>query len=205
MTRHRAREEWISDILEAAKCEIDEKGYADFSMEAIVRRTGLSKGGIYRFFGNRSDVALELFAGCYRTLSEFDMDECVAWNLSLSETVFRLFGRYSMPENAARRADRLWVRLLPEVLNDRRFADTRARLIEEITSRFMELAVAVSRRDHVTLPEDLTQRMPDIFALGVGMMEGFALQSALGSSIADQGRLVRSFFADLEAELVRAQ
>lgn len=203
MTKHRSKEEWIEEILDAAKVEIDQNGYADFSMEAIVRRTGLSKGGIYRFYKNKSEVALEIFADCYRTIMHFDSNTCVEWNLPLDETVFKLFARYSMPEEGARRADRLWVRLLPEVLHDDRFKEARAELIEEIKADLMALFRAVAKRDGLAEPEDLEARMSDAMYLGVGLMEGFAVQSALGSSIEHQAMLARSFVTNVVQDLLK--
>ena len=193
MTKHKSKSEWITEILEAARIEIDENGYSEFSMEAIVRRTGFSKGGIYRFFSNKSDVALRLFTESYEQHLDFDVKECLGWKQPIADTVFRLFARYRMPEEGARRLDRIWIRLLPEVLNDARFSKKRAELLSEIRRKFGALCVALAERDGFPVPDDFEQRLSDSFELSAGLLEGLSVQTALGSPIEHQGVLVKTF------------
>lgn len=197
MTKHRSKKEWISQILDAARFEIDESGYSGFSMEAIVRRTGFSKGGIYRFYKNKSDVALALFTESYEHQLSFDIADCVSWNVPLTDTIFRLFERYNIPQEGARRADRIWIRLLPEVLNDEKFRRKRAELLMEIEEKIGELCIAITQRDNMDMPTDFKTRFCDSFALSAGLLEGLSVQTALGSSIEHQGILVKSFIDNL--------
>ncbi|MBN2719050.1 MAG: TetR/AcrR family transcriptional regulator [Deltaproteobacteria bacterium] len=197
MTKHRSKQEWIFEILEAARAEIDENGYADFSMEAVVRRTGFSKGGIYRFFGNKSDIALRIFAESYEAILSFDVQACLEWQLPMADTVFRLFNRYRLPEEGARRQDRIWIRLLPEVLNDQRFSLKRAELLAEIEMKIGTLCIELAKRDGFSIPVEFKEKFADSFELSAAMMEGLAVQTALGSAIEHQGALVKAFIDNL--------
>ncbi|MBN2340698.1 MAG: TetR/AcrR family transcriptional regulator [Deltaproteobacteria bacterium] len=197
MTKHRRKEEWISEILEAARIEIDEHGYTEFSMEALVRRTGFSKGGIYRFYKNKADVALELFSESYVQQLSFDLERCVEWNLPIADTIFRLFVRYSLPQEGARRADRIWIRLIPEVLNDAAFKERRAELLHDIEVKIGRLCKAIAERDGREIVADFDQKFSDSFSLSAGLLEGLSVQTALGCSIEHQGALVKTFIDSL--------
>lgn len=201
MTKHRSKEDWISEILNAAQLEIDEHGFTEFSMESIVRRTGFSKGGIYRFYANKSEIALELFSASYQQQLDFEIERCLNWNLSITDTIFRLFVRYNRPQESARHADRIWIRLLPEVLNDKRFSDRRATLLLKIENKINDLCKALAVRDGVSLPSDFDQKFSDSFSLSASLLEGLSVQSALGSSIAHQGLLVKTFIDKLVQDL----
>ncbi|MBN2530673.1 MAG: TetR/AcrR family transcriptional regulator [Deltaproteobacteria bacterium] len=203
MTKHQSKDEWIAEILEAARVEIDENGYSEFSMEAIVRRTGFSKGGIYRFFKNKSEVGLQLFTESYNAQLDFDVNECVGWRLPMQETIFKLFIRYRLSEEGAKRMDRIWIRLLPEVLNDARFCDERARLLSEIKDKIGALCIVIAERDNIRIPADFHVKLSESFELSAALMEGFSVQTALGSgsAIEHQGILVRAFIDKLVQDI----
>ena len=48
------------EILDVAKKLFSERGYKDVSMQDICNVTGLSKGGLYRHFGSKAEILLEL-------------------------------------------------------------------------------------------------------------------------------------------------
>lgn len=48
------------EILNVAKKLFSERGYKDVSMQDICNGTGLSKGGLYRHFGNKAEILFEL-------------------------------------------------------------------------------------------------------------------------------------------------
>ena len=57
MTQNLSKDQRISSILDAAIEEFLEKGYERASMEAIAKRAGLSKGGLYHHFINKDEVS----------------------------------------------------------------------------------------------------------------------------------------------------
>jgi len=48
----------MGDIIQSAVDEFLEKGYENTSMEAIARRAGISKGGLYHHFKSKDDILL---------------------------------------------------------------------------------------------------------------------------------------------------
>ncbi|MEQ8176036.1 MAG: TetR/AcrR family transcriptional regulator [Syntrophomonadaceae bacterium] len=59
MTNKEPRDKRINDIVEAAVQEFLENGFEKTSMEAIARRAGLTKGGLYHHFRNKDEVLLQ--------------------------------------------------------------------------------------------------------------------------------------------------
>lgn len=58
MTKKRAKDERMEDIVQAAVDVFLEDGYDGASMEAIAGRAGLSKGGLYHHFSSKDEVLL---------------------------------------------------------------------------------------------------------------------------------------------------
>ena len=56
MTEKLPKAERVQHIVEAAVAEFLEKGYEGASMEAIAKRAGISKGGLYHHFRNKDEV-----------------------------------------------------------------------------------------------------------------------------------------------------
>ncbi|MCL0071664.1 TetR/AcrR family transcriptional regulator [Peptococcaceae bacterium] len=54
----KSREERIEEILRAAVCVFLEKGYRNATMEDIIAKTSLSKGGFYYYFKNTKEIFL---------------------------------------------------------------------------------------------------------------------------------------------------
>ncbi len=52
------KDERIGNIIQAAVDEFLERGYDEASMEAIARRAGLSKGGLYHHFSSKDEILL---------------------------------------------------------------------------------------------------------------------------------------------------
>jgi AcrR family transcriptional regulator len=58
MTKRLPKEERIGDIVQAAVDEFLECGYDGASMEAIAKRAGISKGGLYHHFSSKDEILL---------------------------------------------------------------------------------------------------------------------------------------------------
>jgi AcrR family transcriptional regulator len=56
----KSREERIEEILRAAVCVFLEKGYRNATMEDIIAKTSLSKGGFYYYFKNTKEIFLAI-------------------------------------------------------------------------------------------------------------------------------------------------
>lgn len=192
MTKHRKPEEWIEDILEAAANEISENGYSKLTMESIVAKTNLSKGGVYRFFSNKREVAIALFTKHYRALLNFDIEEVVAWNLSIPDTLYRLiFEPWEADE--FHRDQKVWVQLISETVTDKGFVTERKKYHERLTHKFRLLIERILERDCLKVRTDAALKVETALLLGSALMEGLTIQGISGTSLREQAGLVRRF------------
>lgn len=56
----KTREERVQEIWKAAKMAFLDSGFSSTTMEDIIRRTGLSKGGFYHYYGNKKDILMDM-------------------------------------------------------------------------------------------------------------------------------------------------
>ncbi len=75
-------------ICSAAEKLFSEKGYTAVSMQMICDATGLSKGGLYRHFGNKAEVLLELIKKEKKVISDIEAGK------SATETLENLLKLY---------------------------------------------------------------------------------------------------------------
>jgi AcrR family transcriptional regulator len=192
MTKHRKKEEWIEEILDAAAAQIEEGGYPNLTMESIAARTTLSKGGVYRYFANKRDVALALFRRLYTHTIDFDMDEAVGWNQPPHETIYRLLVLRREP-NEVRQDHRIWVQLIPETLWDDGFREERVRQFAALQDKYVELVRRIIQRDGIEVPTDFEQRLNRYVNMGLILKEGMTIQSTLGTPLQEQADTYRRF------------
>jgi AcrR family transcriptional regulator len=192
VTRHRSREERIVEILEAAAEELIAGGYSSLTMEAIARRTGLSRGGLYRFFANRREIALALFTKHYRELARFDVDEVIGWQLPITKTLSRLLFEL-WDEGQLERDQLVWVQLIAETPRDPEFNAERERLLGELREKFGELVKRLVEGLGFPWTDELKGKLDTAIRLGVALMEGLVIQGVAGASIEEQGALVERF------------
>lgn len=192
VTEHRKKEDRIREILDAAAAEIEVSGYPGLTMDAIVRRTSLSKGGVYRFFKNRRDVVLALFRRTYSTYLDFDLDEALSWNQPIQETMYLLlFEREN--EKERQRNQRIWVELVAETLRDPVFRNERTRLVGLAARKFGDLAKKLLERDGRWQERKLRRKLESALWLGITLMEGLTFQGPSGLSTQAQATQIRHF------------
>lgn len=192
MTKHRKPEEWIDEILEAAAEELILVGYSRLTMDAIAARTKLSKGGVYRFFANKREVALALFTKHYRERLAFDLDEVIAWNLPIKDTLDKLLFEI-WEEGKLKRDQKVWLLLISETLHDEEFTAERVRLVRELKAKFGELVVRLIGLQGLASFDGFGQKLDAALGLGIAIMEGLVIQGTSGTSIEEQAALVRRF------------
>ncbi len=200
MTKHRKREEWVAEILDAAATRIVEEGYSNLTMEAIAARTTLSKGGVYRYFANKRDVALVLFQRVYRNAMDFDSEEVVAMNLPLQNTIQHLMLERRHPDEL-RRDHNIWVQLIPETLWDEGFRDARQQLFQLLEAKFEELFRRIAQRDGLIIHPGVEPAFRRYVRLGLILREGMTFQSVLGLPIEEQGEMYRHFLQAFAKEV----
>jgi AcrR family transcriptional regulator len=199
MTKHRKKEEWIAEILDAAADEIVENGYVNLTMEAVAARTALSKGGVYRFFANKREVALALYSRCYAEHLDFDIDEVVALGRPMSETIFRVvFGGHDT--KAFTSLQRVWVQLAPEAMRDEGFRAARERSLALLLQKIGTLVLRLVVRDGREIPAKFGDTLETALLLGVALIEGLVFQGSTGTSFEKQADLVKRFIDIMIAE-----
>ena len=192
MTKHRDREEWIKDILEAAAEVIDKTGYPNLTMEAIATESGLSKGGIYRFFKNKEDVALALFSRLHLQLLDFAISDVLSWKLTIEETVsFLLFAQIN--DERAERVERIWIQLLPETRWSKDFRDESQRLTKYMREKYRALISKMVVRDGLEVTGDFGGRLKTALDFGVAMMQGLGIQGSGGMPREERADLLKRF------------
>lgn len=86
MTKKRAKDERVGDIVQAAVDEFLEKGYDGTTMEAIALRAGISKGGLYHHFSSKDEILLlanqKLNEPVYRIMEEASQKTSASEGLS---------------------------------------------------------------------------------------------------------------------------
>ncbi len=192
MTKHRKREAWIEEILEAAAAEITEVGYAKLTMEAVAARTDLSKGGVYRFFANKNEIALALFTRHYRRLLDFDINDVIGWNLPILETIFRLIYE-PLDDETLRRDQRVWVELISEAVRNELFRAERQRFHALLKDRFAVMLQRIVDRDLQEVEPDFAKKLETSLLIGMALMDGLTIQGMNGTSLEEQANLVKQF------------
>lgn len=192
MTKHRKKDEWVTEILDAAAARIVEEGYSNLTMESIAARTTLSKGGVYRYFGNKRDVALALFQRVYKNAVDFDVEDIVSRNVPMRDTIQHLLV-VRREADQLRQDHNIWVQLIPETLWDEGFRKERQRLFDMLVAKFEELFRKLAERDGLVIAPEVEPAFKRYVYLGLVLREGMTFQSVLGLSIEEQGEMYRHF------------
>jgi len=192
MTKHRKKEEWVEEILDAAADRIVAEGYSNLTMESIAAHTTLSKGGVYRYFGNKRDVALALFERVYNNSMNFAFEDILAWNTSIEETIQRLLV-VRRDANDVRRDQNIWVQLVSETLWDEAFRKQRVELFAQLRTKIEDLIRRIALRDGLVIAPERELAFTRFVYYGLVLREGMALQSVVGLPIEEQGEMYRQF------------
>ena len=193
MTKHKTPEERVEEILDAAAEVIDQEGYAKLTMERIIARTTLSKGGVYRFFHNKRDVALALISRIFDHWTLIDVDEVVGWNLPLMETIVRLFFPKDWPDEKEMQQRRIWLEILPDTLRDEEFGAERNRQRARGSEQYRQLVKRIMERDQLTVPEEMEQLLERMITVGEVFFEGLLLTSLIGDNSENLKQQAREF------------
>ena len=183
MTKHRKAEDRIAEILEAALEQIDRHGYASLTMDKIIARTSLSKGGVYRFFKNKSEICLALFNQLYKDYEPIDIKEALGWNLSLRDTIVRLLFNRHNGNLVHERNSRVWLQMLPETMQDSEFRTAKLEHTTRIKQKYMQLIRAIRARDHVEITAKDEQRFSQAIEVGELLMEGLVIEQLGGAHL----------------------
>ena len=201
MTSHRSREERINEILTAAVDEIDENGLHGLTMDALARRTTISKAAIYRFFRNKRDVTLALFDFIHDSYMAIDVETVISWNLPFMETLMRcIYERHTAEDR--RRFERAWIQLLPATLHDPELASRRRSWLQAVQEMYVELSRGLVARDKVVPREGFEDRLRMGVLLGTCFIEGLEIEALTIDFENQHEEYIRRFLATLIAEVL---
>jgi len=175
--------------------EIDANGYAALTMEAIVRRTSLSKGGVYRFFSNKKEIALALFEYIYQQIFPYDAEELLSWNLSISETIVNsIFTKHSGPGNEEYLlVSRIWLHMLPETMNDADFLRVSTEFDDKISLIIEDFIEHKSRLEKIRLNVKKRASIRKAIQVGHTLVLGLMLEKLAGKTEEELIEKIRFF------------
>lgn len=191
MTKHRSPEERIKEILEAAKLEISENGYANLTIDAIASRAGLSKGSIYRFYSNKRDIALALFDGIYSEYAKIDYDEIIKLNLSPWESLFTAIMTAHLRDESYLTNQNIWLQILPETVNDEEFRKIKKEHLDNIEKRTIEALRIILKKSGMQLLPEGELDIQRAFYTSNMLLEGMIIEELSGTPLEDLAEQVK--------------
>lgn len=180
MTKHKNADERRAEILNAAIEEINAKGLNGLTMEGIIARTSLSKGGVYRFFNNKKEIIQAVLWHATDHVASINVEEALAWNLPLVETmVQKTFRRMLSEEN--RTMLRVMVLLTPEIMNDRDLQAMMHRQYAQLERDYRLLLYGIIQRDNLTLLPGAEERVDTMIGMANSLFHGLSVQAMQGA------------------------
>ncbi len=194
MTKHRKPEDWTQDILDAAGDILDQDGYANLTMDAVASRTNLSKGGIYRFFESKQQLVLSLLDHSYYRAIDFHIDEVVALNLPIDETLVRVIvDRPAANPTRMQRDDRIWLQIIPQAVWDPLLAAYFQGLTTQYESKCFDLAIALLKRENVKLTQPTLLAIHDAVQMGLILRDGLVVRHSVLSALTETTNVARRY------------
>jgi len=195
MTAHREPEERIEEIVSAALDVIDEQGLTGLTMEAVVARTALSKGGVYRFFGNRQELLQEVFKRLVVAFHPVSKAEALSWGLPLKETLVALL-LSPFEHKDGPRYRRTHMRLMPELPADDEHTIAFRQRLEQIQAHYEDIILAIIKRDDLPTRQGYRKTVRTAIGIGQSLFDGLMMNS-LGGLPEAEVRARMSGFIDL--------
>ena len=78
-------------IIDACIVEFGTCGYEKSSTDSIIKRAGISKGGLYEYISSKEELFLYVFEHAYKKLYDYIRDELARQNLELPSDILERF------------------------------------------------------------------------------------------------------------------
>lgn len=203
MTAHRDPEERIEEIVSAALDVIDEAGLTGLTMEAVVARTSLSKGGVYRFFGSRQELLQEVYRRLVSAFQPVSMEEALGWNLPLKETLMALlFSPFEREDGLRYR--RAHMRLMPELPLDDETTIAFRGMLEQIQAHYEDIIFAIVKRDRLPTRQGYRTTIRSALRIGQSLFDGLMMNSLGGMPESELRARMGTFLDLVQAATIRA-
>ena len=176
MTKQKNQAERIREIILAAIQTIEDKGLSGFTMDAVIARTTLSKGSVYRFFKNKHELMMGVFKHIADAFQPTGMEEALAWRLPLKDTLLRLlFASFREPQGLALR--RIHMQLMPELPNHASLLEEMQKTFDQILIEYHNIALAIIERDNLKIRPGLESHLEMAIRIGQSLFDGLLLNS----------------------------
>ena len=202
MTKHRSREDRVEEIMQAAMGLILEKGFATMTMDAIAARTTLSKGGVYRFFSNKKEIALALLDHLYEGYIDFEHDNPLDWGLNVEETLVKVVMSNHFDDEDGLQLDKIWLQLIAATVTDDDFKAIKQRHLKRIMEEVAILIKELFRREGKKLTPEGEDRIRLLFDVSNVLVEGLVIEHVSGIPREELEELVRFYLSRIFVDLV---
>ena len=179
MTKHKNPDERRAEILNAAIDELNATGMHGLTMEGIIARTSLSKGGVYRFYRNKREIIQAVLWHASQKLAAIDVQEALSWQLPLVDTVVqKTFRRMLSEENRA--LLRVLILLTPEIMHDPELQALLRQHDAMLERDYSELLYGIVRRDNLKFRPGARPRIGMIIRMASSLFHGLSVQAMQG-------------------------
>jgi AcrR family transcriptional regulator len=203
MTKHKSPNDRRAQILKAAAEEISLHGYGALTMDGIAARTGLSKGSVYRFFGNKKSVALALYSQLFDTFYTLNNEEVLGWNLSTKESLLRLFLKEMDLTGSHENDVRIWFSFLPETVQDDDFRKVKQLGTRRVKQRILNLLRLLLQREGLRLTKAGESEFRLFMDVGNMLIEGVTIERICGTPKAEMEKRVAWILERLVADAIQ--
>ena len=194
MTKKRSPKERTQEIIQAALEVLDEKGLSGLTMEAVIERTILSKGGVYRFYGNKQELILDVWKYIVDFFQPVDKKEVVSWNLPLKETLIRLLFSIFYHEEGLRYM-RIHIQLMPQLPLDNPMMKSLKEKLDNVLVQYIEIIKLIIKRDRLKTKPAFKKTIVSVIDIGQSFFDGLMINSLSGMPIDALERRMNGFIS----------
>ena len=195
MSKQKKPTERTREIISAALHVLEDGGLSGFSMEAVAARTTLSKGGVYRFFGNKYELMVGVLEHIANALQPARKEEALAWQVPLRETLLRLvFSAFREPD--ALQLRRVHMQLMLELPEHPHLFQAMRERFDQVLVEYRDIALAIIERDGLRTRPDFESTVEVGIRIGQSLFDGLLI-NGLGGMQTEELEIRMSAFVDL--------
>ena len=182
MTKQKNPDQRKREIIAAAIELLYEKGISGFTMDAVVARSVLSKGGVYRFYKNRDELLADVFQDLAKSFQPIAIEEALSWNLSLKDTLMRLAFSIFYREDGFK-LRRIHMQLMLELSSDEHLLELMQATFDSISDQYKEIIFTIIARDGLNTTPQFESIIASGIAIGQSLFDGLIINSLDGMPI----------------------
>ena len=146
MTKQKNPGQRKQEIIATAIELLYEKGVTGFTMDAVVARSVLSKGGVYRFYKNREELLIDMFQYLAKSFQPIEIEAALSWNLPLKDTLMRLIFSVFYREDGFK-LRRIHIQLMLELASDGHLLEMMQETYDHVSDQYKKIIFTIIERD----------------------------------------------------------